>query len=411
MSQDLSPDTVRPAPLAVETIRVGVARGPDLGESVELEAAPLRIGTGPDNDFVLSDPTLSPRHCTLLRTDNGVRVLAESAHGVYVGGLCLYDAVLTRSAQLELGRTLLSVQFGHDVEPPAAEARFGALIGAAPAMRELFLALGRLAPSEAGVLLEGEAGTGKQLIAESIHDASLRANGPFIIVECRDPCPELFGSGNELGAFARAATGSLLIEEIGELGMSEQAELLRRLDPRDGDPTANARVIATTRQNLTGLAERGRFSPALLAKFAKSTLRVPPLRERMEDLPLLVQRFALESRPPRNASDIPDQIWARFRTHNWPGNVAELFEATHAALAAPPSALGEVSPPVAASAALPHARPEPLRIARRDAADQFERSYLQTLLRHTRGNVTRAAAIAEVSRQMIQKLLRKHRVS
>jgi DNA-binding NtrC family response regulator len=138
---------------------------------------------------------------------------------------------------------------------------------------------------------------------------------------------------------------------------------------------------------------------------------VPPLRDRLEDLPMLVEHLFREVEPSRSAADVPAHVWEMFRAHRWPGNVRELKNAVQRLLVTPERPLRSFR--AESSAAPPPVRagvPSPLRVARREAADAFERDYLRAILEHTQGNVTRAAALAEVSRQMIQKLARRHGV-
>jgi transcriptional regulator with PAS, ATPase and Fis domain len=156
---------------------------------------------------------------------------------------------------------------------------------------------------------------------------------------------------------------------------------------------------------------RANFREDLYFRVAAAHVYVPPLRDRMEDLPVLVEHFLSLASPQRSLSDVPPQVWDMFHSHRWPGNVRELNNAVQRFLVTPERALvpardqtPSVVNPFAASAG-PFL---PLRIARREAGDAFERSYLQALLARADGNVTRAAAIGEVSRQMVQKLMRKH---
>ena len=253
--------------------------------------------------------------------------------------------------------------------------RFGELLGRSPRMRELFAELWRIAQTDVSLLIEGETGTGKDLVAASVHNASPRAGGPYVIFHCRAVAP----THAEL---ERAKGGSLFLDEIDELPLDLQLELLGVLElPHD------VRLLAATSRNLAGEVQRGTFREDLYRRVASAHVQVPPLRERMEDLPLLIEHFAA----------LHDD------SYRWPGNVRELSNAVQRVLMTPDSC-----PP--SSAARPRRQVnevQPLRVARRDAAESFELDYLRALLTKTSGNVTRAAAIAEVSRQMIQKLMRK----
>jgi transcriptional regulator with GAF, ATPase, and Fis domain len=235
---------------------------------------------------------------------------------------------------------------------------------------------------------------------------------------------ELFG--HERGAFTGAVTtragvfeqahgGTIFLDELGELPKDLQPKLLRVLEKREvrrvgSNKTiqVDVRLIAATNRNLLAEVERGNFREDVYFRVAATRVQVPPLRDRLDDLPQLVRYFLERSKPPRTIDEVPDTVWEMLRSYRWPGNVRELQNAVQRMLIHPErtlsaAAAGSLPPTTAAATML-----EPLRIARRQAADDFELNYLQRALARTDGNITRAAAIAEVSRQMIQKLLKKH---
>jgi transcriptional regulator with PAS, ATPase and Fis domain len=282
------------------------------------------------------------------------------------------------------------------------------------------------------VLIEGETGTGKEVVAESLHAASRRAQGPFVVFDCGAVAPSLIESelfGHERGAFtgavaARAGVfeqaegGTLFLDELGELPKDLQPKLLRALERREVRRLGSQRVlpvdvrlVAATHRNLAAEVQRGNFRQDLYYRLAAARVRVPPLRDRMEDLPLLVGHFLGKSKPPRSAQEVPSQVWELLRAHRWPGNVRELAHAVERFLVTPERVLAEPAPATPIEVAMEASGPaQPLREARREASEAFERAYVNGVLRRTQGNVTRAAAIAEVSRQMLQKLMRKHGV-
>jgi two-component system response regulator GlrR len=279
------------------------------------------------------------------------------------------------------------------------------------------------------VLIEGETGSGKELVAESLHAASERAKGPFVVFDCSSVAASLIESelfGHERGAFtgavaARAGVfeqadgGTIFLDELGELPKDLQPKLLRVLERREvrrlGSQRTipvDVRLVAATHRNLAVEVRRGNFREDLYFRTATAVVHVPPLRDRMEDLPLLVEHFMGRARPQRRVTDIPKAVWALFEAHRWPGNVRELSNAVQRFAVTPERVLPtegtpEVSAPIDDSAPI-----LPLRIARRDASDAFERAYLAKVLGRTSGNLSRAAAVAEVSRQMMHKLVRKH---
>ncbi len=436
------PTRARPLPTVVRyaKVRVSVTRGPNTGLYVESAGTPVRIGTSSENDLVLTDDTVSRRHAELQPTPLGMRVRdVESTNGIVMGGVRLKDGFVTGDFQIAMGETWVAVQWlGETVDREQVQTdRFGDVLGRAPRMRELFADLERIAPSEVTLLIEGETGTGKDLIAESVHAQGGRASGPFVVFDCGAVAPnmvesELFGHergaftgahATHIGVFEQANGGTLFIDEIGELPLDLQPKLLRALEKREirrigarQTLTVDVRIIAATNRNLRAEIQAGRFRQDLYFRLATTHVAVPPLRDRMEDLPLLVEHFLTLERPPRHPGDVPAHVWQMFENHRWPGNVRELRNAVQRLTVTPDRPLhhDHVDTPAgggAASIAQSFVRDGavvPLRIARREAGDDFERAYLEFVLGRSGGNVTRAAASAEVSRQMMQKLMRKH---
>jgi transcriptional regulator with PAS, ATPase and Fis domain len=434
---------IRPARVRVRysKVRVQVVRGPDAGGNVELAAQIVRVGTADDNDLVLSDDTISRHHCELEPVPGGIRVRdVGSTNGVFHGALRVYDAVVPLEGRVRLGQTeieLASLSETVEREQSTTEG-FGDLLGSSPRMRELYADLERIAPTDVTLLIEGETGTGKELIAESVHRASPRADRPFVVCDCGAVSPTLAESelfGHERGAFTgavqahagvfeQAQGGTLLLDEIGELPLDLQPKLLRALESRQVRRIGGSRVVpvdvrivAATNRHLRSEVARGRFRQDLYFRLAAAQVAAPPLRERIEDLPVLVAHFLRVERPPRHIEDVPEHVWSLFRSYRWPGNVRELRNAVQRLLVTPDrplydasiqrdSSIQRVAPSTAPDPE--DAGPLPLRLARREASDNFERAYLALVLARTGGNVTRAAAVAEVSRQMMQKLLRKH---
>jgi transcriptional regulator with GAF, ATPase, and Fis domain len=431
---------VRPTLVKYAKTRVTVSRGPDQGVTRELAGNPIRVGSSLDNDLVLTDHTVSRRHCAIEPVAGGVRVRDEgSTNGVVVAGMHVFDAVLTGTVSLELGESVLLVE-------PLAETigkeqstvdRFGDLLGGSPRMRELYADLARIATADISLLIEGETGTGKELVAESVHRASARAESPMVVFDCGAVVPNLAESelfGHERGAFTGAVAsrpgvfeqaegGTIFLDELGELSKDLQPKLLRVLERHEvkrigGQRTipVNVRLIAATNRNLAAEVQRGNFREDLYFRIAAAHVNVPPLRDRMQDLPMLVEHFLARLSPPGRSIDVPKQVWEMFGAHRWPGNVRELNNAVQRLMITPERPLGPLSatPPPSCSnapgAPLASGDLSPLRVARREANDAFERQYVLALLARSSGNVTRAAAIAEVSRQMMQRLMRKHAI-
>jgi transcriptional regulator with GAF, ATPase, and Fis domain len=424
-----------------QKVRLSVIRGPDAGASWEAAGSSVRVGTSADNDLILTDETVSRRHCEVMLTERGVRVIdAGSTNGVLVGKTWVEDATFAGGVLIELGDTTVEVVPSSEVvERELLDVnRFGELLGNAPRMRELFADLSRISESDISLLIEGETGTGKELVAESVHNASRRADGPFVVFDCSAVAPTLAESelfGHEKGAFTGAVStrqgvfeqaggGTIFLDELGELPRDLQPKLLRVLEKREvrrlGGSRAipiDVRLVSATNRNLRAEVKRGDFRQDLYYRVAGAHVHVPPLRDRKQDLELLVQSFLAHAEPMATTADIPAAVWKMFESYKWPGNVRELKNAVLRVLVMPERALDTDSSASSSSSPLPPAstppvsgKVQPLRLARRHAADAFERQYVEHVLRHTGGNVTRAAAAADVSRQVIHKLMLKHGV-
>jgi transcriptional regulator with GAF, ATPase, and Fis domain len=344
--------------------------------------------------------------------------------------------MLTGPIALRIGDTTLTIApLDETVQREQVRTdRFGDVLGHSVRMRELFADLERIAPTDHTVLIEGETGTGKDIIAESIHRASSRADRPYVVFDCGAVTPtlaesELFGHergaftgavGARPGVFEQANGGTLFLDEIGELPKDLQPKLLRALENREvrrlgGVRTipVDVRVLAATNRNLEGEVHRGHFREDLYFRMAALHVRVPPLRDRMDDLPMLIEHFLSMENPARSVDDISTHIWTMLKAHRWPGNVRELRNVAHRLCVTPERAFGTV---LASSQAQPSSSPAPaepratlpLRVARRESNDAFEKSYVEEVLEKAQGNVTRAAAIAEVSRQLLTRLISKH---
>jgi DNA-binding NtrC family response regulator len=391
------------------------------------------IGAHPSNDLVLTDETVSRFHCELHATEDGVRVVdLGSRNGTVVDGLRVRDAWLKDGSLVRFGAVALRFRWseGHFRVPAARRDRFGSLVGSSPRMRAVFAMLERFAASDATVLVEGETGTGKQGAAEALHEEGARAGGPFVVVDCGAvPATliesELFGhergafTGAETarrGAFAAADGGTLFLDEIGELPLELQPKLLRVLEQRTVRPLGavaerrvNVRVVAATNRDLRAEVNAGRFRPDLYYRLAVLKVDLPPLRERTEDLPLLVSTLLgrMEATVEERARLTAPEFLEQLRWGAWPGNVRELRNYLERARVVE----GELSPPPARDSSAPPAVDPtlPYAEARRRALAAFERAYASALLeRH--GSVAAAARAAGITRVYLHRLLRRHGV-
>jgi two-component system response regulator HydG len=423
-----------------------VLKGADSGKRWTVDAAaPSRmlVGQGPACELCLTDPQVSRRHLTLDATSDGLRLVdLGSTNGTKVNGIAVFDACLRGGEQIQIGDTVLHVESRAASTPAEAQGSarfgFGRLLGASAAMRRIHPLCDRLAASDVPVVIEGETGTGKELLAEAIHEASARASGPFIVFDCTAVAPNLVEStlfGHERGAFTGAIAarkgvfeqangGSLLIDEIGDLDPSLQPKLLRALQRSEiqrvggeGSIRFDVRVMAATRRDLDREVAAGRFRDDLFFRLAVARIELPPLRERRGDVSFLARYFWQQLSDGSTA--LPDVVLQRFEDWSWPGNVRELYNAVSRRFA-----LGELAglPSAAAPATLPPPGPSSpvlgerqedfidsvLRLelafpaSRQRIVDEFERRYLERVLARHGGSVARAAAASGIARRYFQ---------
>jgi DNA-binding NtrC family response regulator len=410
--------------MAVRRARLRVTRGPSRGEQLELSSlAPVIIGSDLDADLTLNDDTVSGRHAEVRPTAAGwiVRDLG-STNGVIIGEVRVNEALLDeRTKRLSLGESELEWKlYDEEVEHLLAPTPFGGLVGEAPSMRALFALVEQAAVSDSTVLIEGESGTGKEVLAEALHRASPRAERAFIVVDCGSIAPSLVESelfGHEKGAFTgadrlrigaleEASGGTLFLDEIGELPLEQQVKLLRALESREvrrvgasKPKSIDVRVIAATHRRLDKLVASNQFRQDLYYRLAVIKVHVPSLRDRPEDILLLARRFLAELKPSLDPSALlSDAVSTALVSHRWPGNVRELRNVVQRLVL-----VGELATELRAPMT-----PPDYDTARRQALDDFERDYCKSILTHAGGNVSRAAAAAGLSRQMLHRLLRKH---
>jgi DNA-binding NtrC family response regulator len=428
--------------------------GPDTGRTWRVERDVVRIGARADNDVVLTDSTVSRGHAEIVRGAEGTLLKdLGSTNGTYVGPVRVREVYLAPDTRFKVGKTELVWTPADEVidVAPSANDRFEGLVGRGLAMREVFGLLERVAPTELTVLLTGETGTGKEVASRSIHGRSARKKGPFVVFDCGAAPESLLESelfGHERGAFTGAVAareglfevahgGTIFIDEIGELPLELQPKLLRVLEQREVRRVGAAkprpvdvRVIAATNRNLRDEVVAGRFREDLYYRLAVVEVRLPPLRERADDLPLLVEHLLSRGRGPRTVRGIAPEVRAVFETYRWPGNVRELSNVLERAvpfcdgdtitLPALPDALRGTRPTTAATteeAAAPAraAAPDadtlsglPLKDAKEALIEAFELRYLSDLIERHDGNVSRAARSAGMDRKSITRLLKKH---
>ena len=400
----------------------------------------LSVGSAPSNHLVLSDPMVSRLHLTIRWSDGCFwAVDMGSMNGTTVGDRVIRSAMLRDGSKLKLGSTTLvfeqTDESAHDL--PSAE-RWGPLRGSSAAMRRLFALVPRVARSDASVLIEGETGTGKSVLARALHDASPRASGPFIVVDCSAvPAPQLEGilfghgrvafmgaRGTGAGAFERARGGTVFLHKIDELPLDLQPRVVRAIRMREVrrigelEPAPiNVRIIAATHRDLQQMVNVGAYRADLFDLLRVVTLNMPSLRERRGDIPALIAHFYSEL---TGASEPPDELVCAFAKMEWPGNVRELKNAVErSVLIADPTArtddaceteIVDTCEAVAATRINTETfeAAGELRSAKADAIVRWERWYIRELLRHTDGNLSHAAQLAQSDRSYLRKLVERH---
>jgi two-component system response regulator HydG len=423
------------APAIVQRFVLTVVDGPDRGVTFHVDGAqPSRayVGKGPLCQLRLSDPRVSRRHLALDVVDQGLRLQdLQSTNGSHVNGLTVLDAILRGGELVRIGDSTLRV----DADTPAAAeisraTRFGRMVGASPEMRRLYPLCERLAASDVPLVIEGETGTGKELLAESLHEASAHAKGPFVVFDCTAVPPSVVEAalfGQEAGAlpgvvattrgvFEQADGGTLLIDEIGDLDVALQPKLLRAIDRAEvrrvgSDRTVrvSVRVIGTTRRDLDREVQAGRFRDDLFYRLAVARIELPPLRDRRGDVALLATHFWQQL---GGEGELPYDLLLRLEDATWPGNVRELQNAITRRIA-----LGDLAQDRAHAAKASEPPPRasgqdvidrvlaldlPLGPSRDRVVDDFERRYVQRVLARHGGDIAQAAAASGIARRYFQ---------
>lgn len=370
---------------------VRVADGPQAGLEVELARESLVVGSGASADLVLSDPRVSRLHAELSLGSQGVRVRdLGSRNGTFVGEARVGAIVVPFGSRVRLGRTTLELRAADEAValPPAARTSFGAMVGASVATRSLFALLEQLAPTDAPVLLHGETGVGKTAAALALHAASGRTGeARFVDVT--------LGPDEEALAAELARPGTVVLEHVDRASAETAAALASVLEARERG-SACARILSTTRDDPRALVEAGAFSRDLFFHLAVVRVHLLPLRDRPDDVPLLVEALAPKNLP------VPHDELDRLRADGYPGNVRSLKAVLEASVGLARAAPGDLAAPPPPSAATT------FHEAKQQVVERFERDYLARLLEEHDGNVSQAARTAGVARSHFITLLQKH---
>jgi DNA-binding NtrC family response regulator len=435
-------------PEALASFVIDVVEGPNAGATLSIDgSAPSRalIGKSAICQLCLTDPKVSRRHLALDVLGDALRLTdLGSTNGTLVSGVRLVEVLVDGGGELvRLGDSVLRVTRVAPalVAMPTGDS-FGRVIGASPEMRRLYPLCERLAASDVPLVIEGETGTGKELLAESLHERGARANGPFVVFDCTAVPANLIEAtlfGHERGAFTgavaankglfqEASGGTLLIDEVGDLDVALQPKLLRAIERAEVRPLGgnrwiqvDVRVMAATRRDLDKEIQAGRFRDDLFYRLAVARIELPPLRQRRGDIALLARHFWEKL---GGDGPLPYDFLVRLENHDWPGNIRELHNAVARRLAlgdlahAPLERQGSATLPLATGSQAPPPNTPPgddviarviklglpLSRSRELVVDDFERRYVQTVLDRHQGDATRAAQASGIARRYFQLL-------
>ena len=434
----------------------------------------VRIGSMDDNDVVISDDTVSRYHCRIVQEDTGyVLIDQRSTNGTFINKVRVREAFIKPGSIVSVGQSQLRFNAREEevqIVPSRAKECAG-LIGGNARMREIYSIIEKIAPTATTVVIDGETGTGKEVVAQAIHSLSPRSRNDLVVFDCGAVPPNLIESelfGHEKGSFTgammtrqglfeQADGGTLFLDELGELPIDLQPKLLRALENREVRRVGSAkaskvdvRIIAATNRNLEDEVKAGRFRQDLFYRLSVVRLHLPALRERTDDIPLLVQHFLdtgiYNKRPngTQKVQTVSPEVSVALQNYPWQGNVRELVNVIERAVSfcnneqleladlpdyvrtakLPPkeqarraTTHGTGSAPVvpmSASAPTP-APPDELMaegVTFKDAKERwvasFERDYILQLLRRNTGNISHAARAADIDRKYFRKLMKKY---
>jgi DNA-binding NtrC family response regulator len=404
------------------------------GRKLHIGLTPVTIGRSPNCSLQLDGPDISAVHCEVSATQRGLLVRdLGSTNGTQINSVWVTEGTVTRPSLLTLGSTELTLTLKNQDWIDSPSDHFGGLYGQSEAMQMVFKMLSEVSASELSVLLSGETGSGKEVAAKAIHDASSRKQAPFVVLDCTSVPSALAESilfGHEKGAFTGAVErrpgvfheadgGTLFLDELGELPAEIQPKLLRALAERKVKrvgatqyESVDVRLIAATLRDMTQRVNQGAFRSDVYFRLAQVRVRLPALRTRLEDIPLLVLRFCEQLGRSERADEVLGFIRANCAASTWPGNVRELFNVVQL-VAQVPGGSAVLDQLVVA---------EPLRLneeaafggfvqAKNATLAQFEKGYFEKLCTACQGNVSEMARQSGLGRHHVRQYLRRHHIA
>jgi len=437
--------------VSLRKCQLRVITGPDEKKKFDLNRKITRIGKKEDNEVALLDNTVSRHHVEIEMTaDSYLLKDLNSTNGTFINGLRVKEAYLSPGDVIKIGNTEIEfVAFDEKVRiEPSPNQQFGELVGKSRKMRQIFSLLEKVSPSLATVIIEGETGTGKELVARAIHGASLRKDKPFIVFDCSAVAPTLIESelfGHEKGAFTGAIKqrkgafeaaygGTVFLDEIGELTLDLQPKLLRALEQREIKRVGSnekidldVRVVCATNRDLRKEVDEGRFREDLYYRLSVVKVHIPALRERSEDIPLIIKKFLEQGRFNRlpdgslKVVRVEDDALKLLQRYQWPGNVRELANVIERVVSMADGdtisasnlsyVFQEMEQMVEPTEKMSVDTSLPFKEAKQKVVEIFEKDYLEELLKRNNYNVSRASREAQIDRKHLRNLLKKYEIN
>ncbi len=430
--------------LKVRRCRLSVIAGPDAGLDLVSDKERIRVGAHRSNDLVLAkDQTASRHHFEVHHTDRGYLLVdLNSTNGTFLEGRRIERVYLSAGSNVRAGLcTLTFTPMDEEVTvEPDGDGRLGGMVAHSVKMRQIFGLIKKIAPMDVPVIIQGETGTGKELVARAIHEHSARRGGPFVVLDCGAIPPSLIESelfGHERGAFTGAVTsrpgaferahgGTIFLDELGELRFDLQPKLLRLLENRElrrlganSIARVDVRVLAATHRDLLKEIQAGHFREDLYFRLSVIHIHLPPLRERAEDVPWIFE-WALsdpETIAKHGRKRFSPAAMELLTSYPWPGNVRELMnvlshiltfsERDEIDIAQLPARIqGQVK-----DAPLTFNEHLSFKVAKEQLLERFEREYLTQVLKRCQGNISRAARESGLHRKTIERLAKKYRLA
>ncbi|MDP1920985.1 MAG: sigma 54-interacting transcriptional regulator [Myxococcales bacterium] len=427
--------------LKVRKCKLSITTGPEAGKVLVSDKERLRVGAHSTNDLVLGeDRAASRHHFEIQYTERGYLVIdLNSTNGTFLDGRRVERAYLSSGSQVRAGQTMVvfaPIDEEVTVEPDR-DGELEGMVGQSVKMRQIFGLIKKIAPMDVSVIVQGETGTGKELVARAVHTLSGRKRGPFVVLDCGAIPPnliesELFGHekgaftgaiASRPGAFERANGGTIFLDELGELRVDLQPKLLRVLENREvrrvgGNEVieVDVRVIAATNRDLVKEIQAGNFREDLYFRLSVINIQLPPLRQRREDVPIIIRKALADPDvvTRHGKKRVMPAAMAVLQGYSWPGNIRELVNVVSHVLTFSDGEEIDVSHLPARLQGQQKEQPLPFNehLSFKDAKEQllesFEREYITQVLKRCDGNISRAARESGLHRKSVERLVKKY---